>query len=228
MKQHQHTCGLRVWDQDGFSLIEVLVVLAISSVVILAVYNLYIDQINSANAQEKILAMRQNLRVGHFVIGRELMKAGYSSQLTDEETPGFTQAEKSALAFTYVDDSSEDEVTVSFYFEDNTIYRKIDDADASIIAEGIEYLEFMYHLKDASASWAPSATNLDEIIGVTVSILGRTGNALSDYPNTYTFEFPNPDGETENTLTYSSDGFYRQLCTGFLNAEIWLQIRGDT
>ena len=215
MKRHQETCGPRAWDQGGFSLIEILVALAVSSVVILAVCNVYIDQINSANAQEKIVAMRQNLRAAHFVIGRELMKAGYSSQLTDEETPGFTQAEKSTLTFTYVDDTSEDEVTVSFYLEDNDIYRQIDDEDASPIAEDIEALEFMYHLKDESTSWAPGATNLDEIRGVTISILGRTESSLSDYPNTDTYDLPYPDGETDNTLSYSSDSFYRQLCTGF-------------
>lgn len=206
--------------QAGFTLLEILVALAISSFVITAVYAVYMDQLHAANAQEKIVAMRQNWRAGHYVIGRELMKAGYSSDIVSKFHPGFTRATKSALTFTYVEDGTGDLISVSFDLVDSGGVKRIERTVSGVaapVAEEIEALEFIYILKNGSSTWTPGATDLDDIRSVRVSIVARTENAVNGYPTANTFSLRFPDGQTENTLSFASDGVYRQMVTGLFN-----------
>jgi len=209
----------RMWCQKekGFTLLEILIALAISSVVMLAIYNIYMNQIHAANAQDRIVAMRQNWRAGQFVVGRELMKAGYSSKITNPNDPGFTVATRTAVTFTYVDDATEELVSVAFTHAGNNIVRTITPtggvATATPVAEDIEVLEFIYQLKDGTTTWAPA--NLDDIRAVRVTTLARSAMPVPDYPNADAYALPFPDGETENNRTFSADSLYRQLVTGF-------------
>lgn len=208
-------------EEKGFTLVEILVALAISSIVISGVYAVYINQLKGAKAQERIVAMRQNWRAGHYVIGRELMRAGYSVHIKDAVTPGFTQAEKGALAFSYVADGTDDLVSVAFAInKDHQIVRTVTRAGtgiASPVAEEIEHLEFIYQLKNGTTTWAPTAGELDDIRGVRVTILARTSVSVGDYPHEKIFALPFPNGETENLYQFASDGIYRQMVTGFFN-----------
>lgn len=194
--------------------------LAISSIVISGVYTVYINQLKGAKAQENIVAMRQNWRAGHYMIGRELMRAGYSSHIKDAITPGFTQAEKGAMAFTYVEDSTDDLVSVAFDLQDHQIVRTITRSGAGIaspVAEEIERLEFIYQLKDGTTTWAPTEGELDDIRGVRVTILARTAASVGSYPHREIFDLPSPNEEIENSYQCPSDGIYRQKVTGFFN-----------
>lgn len=208
-------------NEYGFTLVELLIAVAISALVIMAIYSVYMNHLKTATAQEKIVAMRQNWRVAHFVVGRDLMKAGYSSNIVNPTQPGFIRAEKSALTFTYVDDTTDALVSVGFALADNKIVRTTATAGAvtvnTAIAEDIEALQFIYQLKDESTTWAPGATDLDDIRAVRVSVLARTTTPVGNYPNPDSFALPFPDGETENTLSFSPDCVYRQLVTGFFS-----------
>ena len=205
---------------DGFSLLELLIAMAISMVVIFAIYEVYISQLEAAAAQEKIVAMRQNWRSGSYVIGREIMKAGYSTDITGGGNPGFTRAQKGAVTFTYVDDATGALRSIAFELKDgdgdgDTDIVRTDEDGAFSVADDIEALEFIYQLKDGSTTWTPAATALDDIRAFRVAILARTSSPLKNYPEPTLFALPFPDGETENTFGPYSDGVYRQLVTGF-------------
>lgn len=204
----------------GLTLLELLIALAIGSVVISAVYAVYISQLHSVNTQDKIVAMRQNWRAGHYVLGRELMKAGYCSNIVSEFQPGFTRATKSALTFTYVEEGTDNLIPVAFdLVADDGVKRIVRTVSgvAAPIADDIETLQFIYVLKSGSTTWAPEAKHLNDIRSIRVTIVARTESSVADYPTPTAFALPFPDDHTENTLNFSSDGVYRQMVTGVFN-----------
>ena len=205
---------------DGFTLLELLIAMAISMVVIFAIYDVYITQVEAAAAQEKIVAMRQNWRSGNYVIGRELMKAGYSSHITSKGNPGFTRALKGAVTFTYVDDATDALRSIALELKDgdgdgDTDIVRTDADGAFSVADDIEALEFVYQMKDGTTTWTPAATALNDIRAIRVTILAKTSTPVKNYPQSTSFALPFPDGEAENTFGPYSDGVYRQLITGF-------------
>jgi len=62
----------------GFSLVEVLVALAIFGVVMGSIYSLYINQSQSAMIQEEVVTLQKNLRAALFFMEQDLRMAGYN------------------------------------------------------------------------------------------------------------------------------------------------------
>jgi len=62
----------------GFSLVEVLVALAIFGVVMGSIYSLYINQSQSAMIQEEVVTLQKNLRAAVYFMERDLRMAGYN------------------------------------------------------------------------------------------------------------------------------------------------------
>ena len=70
----------------GFSLVEVLVALAIFGVVMGSIYSLYINQSQSAMIQEEVVTLQKNLRAALFYMEQDLRMAGYNpEQLSGDE-----------------------------------------------------------------------------------------------------------------------------------------------
>ncbi len=65
----------------GFTLLELLMALAIFGIVVGAIYTTYLSQQNSYIIQEQVAGMQQNLRAGMFIMERELRLAGYASDV---------------------------------------------------------------------------------------------------------------------------------------------------
>jgi type IV pilus assembly protein PilW len=57
-------------EEKGFTLIEILVAMAISLVVMTGVYQVYVAQQKSYILQEQVAAMQQNLRAGMYFMAR--------------------------------------------------------------------------------------------------------------------------------------------------------------
>jgi type IV pilus assembly protein PilW len=66
----------RFTDQ-GFTLVELLVAMAISGVVMAGIYSAYYSQQKSYVTQEQVSAMQQNLRAAMYYMEREIRLAGY-------------------------------------------------------------------------------------------------------------------------------------------------------
>lgn len=64
-------------NQKGFTLIELVIALVISSIVIVAIYDTFISQEKVYTIQEQISEMQQNLRVGLGRMVNEIRMAGY-------------------------------------------------------------------------------------------------------------------------------------------------------
>src|ERR671925_2289505 len=68
-------------DVKGFTLVEVLVSMAIGMVVIAAVTNTFIMQSKFYNAQEQVNEMQQNARAAIDTMSREIKMAGYDPKI---------------------------------------------------------------------------------------------------------------------------------------------------
>src|SRR5438132_2083258 len=64
--------------QSGFTIIEVMIAMVISSALIAAVYQTFHSQQRSYTMQSEAAAMEQNLRGGLYLLTRELRSAGYN------------------------------------------------------------------------------------------------------------------------------------------------------
>lgn len=68
--------------QAGFTLVELMIVVALSGIVMAAVYSIYIAQQKSYIAQDQVVEMQQNIRAALDLMEREIRMAGYDSTKT--------------------------------------------------------------------------------------------------------------------------------------------------
>lgn len=67
---------------DGFTLIEILITMAISSIVMVAVYQTFSAQQKSYVIQEETANMQQGIRASMLLLSNDIRMAGYDSQLS--------------------------------------------------------------------------------------------------------------------------------------------------
>jgi len=63
-------------NKQGFTLVELLVAMAISGIVMSSIYYTYYSQQKSYTTQDQVVAMQQNLRAAMFYMAREIRMAG--------------------------------------------------------------------------------------------------------------------------------------------------------
>ena len=72
--------------QNGFTIIEIMIAMVISSALIAAIYQTFHSQQRSYTMQSKAAEMEQNLRSGLYLLTRELRSAGYNPQQTPTDS----------------------------------------------------------------------------------------------------------------------------------------------
>lgn len=77
-------------NKNGFTLLELLLALAIFMIVVGAIYSTYISQQKSYLVQEQIAGIQQNLRAAMFIMSREIRMAGYTDAVQKEDGLGVT------------------------------------------------------------------------------------------------------------------------------------------
>lgn len=65
------------WNKKGFTLIELMVAMAISTVVMGAIYSVYNAQTQSARTQQMVVEMHQNIRAALFLLEKDIRMAGF-------------------------------------------------------------------------------------------------------------------------------------------------------
>ena len=196
----------------GFTLIEVLIALAISGFFMGAVYTAFKSQQDSYLAQDQVVEMQQNLRAGISYMTQELRMAGYDPY--SSATAGITdlglesgETVSDKVEFTYVaDDDGVDNDNADGDNDSSTgadeagelqtitfdLYDAYGDGAMDIgrqvggqkraIAENIEELEFQYLDADGNVT-----INRDDVKTIQVSLLARVGQSDRKFHNNITY-----------------------------------------
>ena len=194
----------------GFTLIEILIALAISSIGLGAIYFYFEKQQQTYVTQERVSDMQQNIRAAMLAITQDLRMAGYDPDNT--ASAGFTATTNSTkITFTYladsdgtdndgdvaVDEANELETLIYDLYDayadgDQDIGRQTSGGARQAIAENIETIEFYYTLDDGDGTTTltldPAGLNrLDDIRSVQVSLVATASAGELDYTNTSTY-----------------------------------------
>ncbi len=187
------------WEnKQGFTLVELLVAMAISGIVMSGIYTVYYSQQKSYTTQDQVAAMQQNLRAAMYVMEREIRMAGCDP--TRDAYAGITTADTNSISFTEdirgdtkgsdpdgdTHDPNED---ITYSLDDND-----DDGDndlernGNLIAENIDALNFVYldddgNLLDDDGNGNVIAS-IPNIRSIQITIVARTGREDPGYTDT--------------------------------------------
>ena len=187
------------WTQKGFTLIEMLIALAIGSLLLASLYNFYLTQKKTHDIREQIAEMQQNARVGMALMVREIRLAGYNP--TGIPGVGIMAVGPHTIRITIdlnedhdTNDENED-LTYSLYDSgtdgDLDLGRKPMGGQNTPVVENVENLHFVYTLLDGSTTSTPASPS--QIRLVHVSLTTRTTRPDPGYPTnsghrTYTLQ----------------------------------------
>lgn len=216
-------------DEDGFTLIELMVAMAMAGIVVSVIYSAYNIQTKIYTEQGKAAEMQQNIRAGIIFMQSEARMAGYLSQDTNDKScnanpavgpavsPGIHTATATTFGFSMDlnddDDCADDgeNVTYALYTSDGIpkLGRNdnTDAQDQQPIAENIENIEFVYIFSPPligspttkPPTSTPTAAQLDDIVAVQISILARSKTENLKEKIRTAFTLPKPNAWGENT-----------------------------
>lgn len=174
----------------GFTLIEIMVALAISGIVMASIYTAFLSQHNNYLAQEQVAEMQQNIRAGVNLMTREIRMAGFDPNGDAKATISAATVGSISFSMDLNEDGDTDagdageNATYSLYTSDGV--QKLGRTNQPV-AENIEQLEFYYTLADGTQTIAPTASQLADIRNIQISILARAGRADRNFTNTMTY-----------------------------------------
>lgn len=85
--------------QDGFTLVELIIVILITSLVMGTAYTVFSSQQRTYANQQGVVDIQQNIRAGMYYLTREIRLAGYSQSDTNPDA-GFLKAGRGSIEFT--------------------------------------------------------------------------------------------------------------------------------
>jgi prepilin-type N-terminal cleavage/methylation domain-containing protein len=189
---------------QGYSLVELLVAMAISLVVMAGVYKVYVTQQDSYLLQEQVAEMQQNARVAKYVLTKDIRMVGYNptrkinvgnfvtsfvaklpgDDLADSD-PDRTSTGPKSIAFTLdyngdgVIDANFDE-QVAFRVAGDSLQRfdVVNDAWLTVV-ENIEALGFAYAFEDGgNIIWAIDGDDSDTDERLNVNLDGNDDGVI--------------------------------------------------
>lgn len=201
----------------GFTVVELLVAMALSGVVMASVYSSFSVQHKAYVAQEQIAAMQQNLRAALYLMEREIRMAGHDpagasgtgivtanassirvrSDVTDNAGTGGPDGDTGDVG---------EDITYALFDADGDGDMDLGRADASgggmqPFAENIDALDFVYLDENANATMVTS-----QIRSVQISVIARAGQPDPGYLNKEVYA--NQQGQT---ILAPSDHFRRRM-----------------
>jgi type IV pilus assembly protein PilW len=194
---------------NGFTLIEILIVLVISGFVMTAIYTTYISQQKSYSVQRKISEMQQNLRAALQVMTTDLRMAGYDPTRTADAKVVSMATNPASIRFTAdlnadgdTVDSNED-ITYSLYTSDGIqrLGRKNPDVNMPV-ADHVETLDLVF----LDADNVPTA-NTEDVRSIQVTIVTKTAQTDNYYNDQEIYQ--NLQGNV--VLGPEGDGFRRMV-----------------
>jgi type IV pilus assembly protein PilW len=191
--------------KNGFTVIEVMITMVISSVLIAAIYQTFQSQQRSYSIQSGTVAMQQNLRGSMYLMNKELRSAGYNPSKTITNYVSFVTTfpapnnqfvvnyatDHSIVAFTLdtngsgaIDPSSNEQLAYRFNNTAKTLERfnaaTVNPANKwETVATNIDAVYFAYFDQNNALT-----TTLADIRYVEVSLLAKMEKKDNKYTNT--------------------------------------------
>lgn len=188
----------------GFTLIELMIAMAVGLVVLSAVYAVFTVQNKQLNKQEQIALMQQNARMAMDMMTREIMMAGYgatsalprcsgTTTATNMPCVGITAGNANSISFSADLDGDEDLTADSSNPNENITYDiytssgilalgRVTNGTRAPVVENISALTFAY--RDAAGV---GTTNLLLIRTIQISITAQTADIDPDLGAVRTF-----------------------------------------
>ena len=169
---------------DGFTLLELLISLAITSIVMTGIYSLYDTHQRTYTTQTQIVEMHQNLRAGMLLMVNEIREAGYDP--TGNAGAGFVSIAANEVTFTtdLDGDGAPTGASENITYCLNTaggvkkLARKSPTTPQSVV-DNIDALNFVYLDEDGNVT-----ADATQVKSVQVSMVAKTdGEALDAYVN---------------------------------------------
>jgi len=219
----------RILKEQGFTIVELLVAMAVSLLALGAIYSTFQSQHKSYLMQEEVAAMQQNIRAAMYHIQREIRMAGCDP--TGNAGAGIVTANSDSISFTEdvwdgsdgsgpdgdIGDPNED-ITYNLDDPDGDGVDDELDRNDQTVAQNIDALNFVY-LDGASPPTVlnPGGTDvaagdLSKIRSVEITIVARTGRALRATKDNNLYK--NQQGDT--ILGPQNDNFSRKRLTTFI------------
>lgn len=220
-------------DESGFTLVELLITMAISLLVMGIIYTAYIVYQRQQTNQNEIVRMQQDVRSVMNYLMEDIRMAGYDPP--NQSNAGIVTATATTLNFTKdttnVDGSAANGDGLLNGPNENVTYGFAAGADVAPadgvadsgaaqftittggvtqpIANNITAIEFLYTFPDGTTATAPAAPwTVDDIRSVTITLLARTGNRDPEYTDNNQYQRP-----SGNTWGPFGDNFRRRLLT---------------
>ena len=196
--------------KKGFSLIELLVAMAASSILMAGIYSFYFAQTKSNRTQQSVVQMQQNMRAGMYLLEREIRMAGYSAT-NPSAIAGFVQnfatfggshagsgatTDANNVAFTVDSDDSgaiDTGAPIAAFeliaFRHNAVNDTLQRWDGSsgqwqVAAEQISSLSFTYYREDDSQIPFPlNALDMADIRSIEVAIEATSEDRTMNHTN---------------------------------------------
>lgn len=93
----------------GFSLVELLVAIAVGSIIIALIVTAYWSQTQTGRTQQMMVDMQQNLRAAVFFMQQDIMMAGFENDYNAPIGAEITNAGATSLTFSFADPISRDD-----------------------------------------------------------------------------------------------------------------------
>jgi type IV pilus assembly protein PilW len=218
--------------QRGFTLVEILVALALTGIVAAAIYKIFGAQQKTSILQDQVVGMQQDLRGALTIMAREIRMAGYDPLGT--ANAGIVSATSCSLQFTMDLNENGHDLTLESTTSANNPSEKIryaltNDADSNGIAdaqdsalgrgswagglqevaENIEAFNLVY--LDHTNTVIPSPVSADDrtrIRAVQITVIARTDKPDKEFVNTRIYR------NQQNTIIFTppaGDHYRRRL-----------------
>lgn len=202
-------------ENKGFTLIELMITMAVSLIIMTGIYAIYNAQSTAHRNQQIVVDMMQNLRAGLYYMEREIRVAGFDPLGT--ANAGITLANLSDIQFT-LDNNGDGDLTagagmdadeqIRYRLLNNTLERQDGTNAFTAMANNIDALQFYYFDENNAQT-----TNLGAIDTVQIAMVARGDRAERGYTNTNAYRVTLIDGTTAQVLAAQGDNVRRALLT---------------
>jgi len=209
-------------NNKGFTLIELMIVMAISIIVMAGIYSAYRSQQKSHDIQVELAAMQQNLRAAMFYMEREIRMAGCDPSGNAAPAAAILTAQADRIEFrsdlrgvslgsepdgTTIDDGEHIEYKIYDASSDGSNDLGRDDKNGGgleAIARNIDVLDFVYLDRNGAETGV-----LANIRAVEVTLVARSARLERGYVNNNVYT--NKQGDI--VLAAQNDGYRRKSLT---------------